>query len=55
MNLIEANFTSAFRSQIAQMIKQYGVQRIELAMLNDGHHVSFVKALVKSIIKKEGW
>lgn len=54
-NLIQAYFTQAFRLEVYKFIKQFGAVSIEKKMITDGFHPSFVKALIKSIMGKEGW
>ena len=54
-NVIAAVFSPRFRADVYQMIRACGVNRAKEQMINDGFHPSFVNAIVKSIIGKEGW
>lgn len=49
------DFTPEFRAKVAGVIKIYGHKFVEAELLKDGLHPSFVKGLIKSIMRKEGW
>ncbi len=55
MNVIHVDFTPSFRSLVAKHIKHYGVSRANQALLGEGCHQSFVTALIRSIMGREGW
>ena len=54
-NIIQADLTSLFRETVANHLKRFGVKRTESALLSQGVHISFVRALIKSIMGREGW
>lgn len=54
-NVIPADFSNEFRSNVFTNIKYYGVKRTETAYLEAGYHPSFVKAIIRSIMRYEGW
>lgn len=53
--IIRANFSQTYRKTIAQHIKKSGLLHTEEAMIAVGTDPSFVKAICKSILRKEGW
>ena len=53
-NVIFVDFSSEFRHQVFTSIKYYGIKRTESALL-ESCHPSFAKAIIRSIIRKEGW
>lgn len=55
MNIIPAAFDPTFRAQVAQQIRYYGIERVEKMLLASEFHPSFAKAIIRSIIRKEGW
>ena len=55
MNVIYVEFSPAFRAQIANHIRYYGVESVKKLMLDSGYRSSFVNVLTRSILGKEGW
>jgi hypothetical protein len=55
MEIIKVHFSSDTRSQVAALVKTYGTKNAELSLIHAGFHPSYVKALIKSILRKEGW
>lgn len=53
-NVIPACFSPEFRSDIAAYIKRFGHRAAE-KQLSGQAHPAFVRALIRSIIRKEGW
>jgi hypothetical protein len=55
-NVIVAHFGEEVYMDIFNRIKfQGGPHQIESALIKDGHHQSWVKAVVKKIMKERGW
>lgn len=52
MEVIEIHNHPFIRATIKNIIQRQGVKSAELIMLADGFHPSFVKAFIKSILKK---
>ena len=56
MNLIPADFSPEFRADVVFRIKRLGGPHRTLeGMLEAGFHPSFARALVRSIMRREGW
>lgn len=55
MNPIQAYFNLGFRIQVVGNIKSFGIGKTEQWMLDGGFHPAFVKAIIKNVIRKEGW
>lgn len=54
--VICASFSPKFRSELVNQIKSQGGPNYNLKkMIEAGFHPSFAKAIVRSIIKREGW
>ncbi len=53
-NVIFADFSPEFRHQVFTNVKYYGIKRTEAALL-ETCHPSFAKAIIRSIIRKDGW
>lgn len=55
-NVIYANFSPEFRSELVGMIKHKGGPQFnQQVLMNIGWHPSFAKAIVRSIMRREGW
>lgn len=55
-NLIQAYFDAASVDLIHRMIKfEGGTLVAEKALLDSGHHPSYVKAVIKKICRERGW
>lgn len=53
--MIQVDLTPQFRHVVATEIRYYGVKRLTEKLIGLGYHSSFVNALVRSIMGKEGW
>lgn len=54
-NVIDAEFTPEYRATIVTLIKKNGIKWMEDAFAASGVHQSFARAIIKSIVRKEGW
>lgn len=54
MNVINVNFTKEFRVMVSKCIKEKGLFWAE-EIMKKNNHPSFVKVIIKDILKKEGW
>lgn len=53
--IIHADFTPSFREIVAKHIKYHGVKRAYDSLVSTNVHPAFARAIVRSIIRKEGW
>lgn len=54
--VIYANFSPEFRAEVVNQIKRHGGPNYNLKkMIEAGFSPSFAKAIVRSIIRREGW
>lgn len=54
-NVIVVNLYPDFRRGVVQELKTKGKIRTEQALIESEIHPAFSKALIKSIMSKEGW
>jgi hypothetical protein len=55
VNLVVCDFAPDFRSMMVGNIKRYGIKKVEAEYLEYGFDPRFVRAMIKSIMRKEGW
>lgn len=55
MNVIPADFSPSYQDEIYLFIKHNGVKNAQAALIGAGFHPSFVKAIVKKIMRTRGW
>lgn len=55
MSLIQVNFTKTYEDEIFGFIKFNGVKKTESALIHSGFHPSFVRAMLKKIMRTRGW
>ena len=55
-NIITVNFTEEFRKEIFLLIKHRGGPKYtEKILIDAGFHPSFIKGLIRNIMRKDGW
>jgi hypothetical protein len=54
-DLIHVDFSPDFRTRACIFVKYLGVSRATDRIISFGYHPSFVRALIRSIMGKEGW
>jgi hypothetical protein len=54
-NVILANFDPQVKLSVYQSIKYLGVKRVEEMLMAQGLHPSFVKAIIRNIMRNIGW
>lgn len=54
-NTITAFFDPSLKEDVRLAIKKYGVTTVTKDLIRQGFHESYVKALIRHLIRKYGW
>lgn len=54
-NVTPAVFDPLFLAEVTTSVKQWGLVRTEKSLLENGFHPSFVKAILRKIMRSNSW